>query len=93
MARLQHKRPLCCRPRVLLQLAMLTSLNNFWKVVSCQRIGKDVDTGHADTHRDRAPIPRNSKLPTRPYVSLLIFSAGPCCMTREHNKGQAQQLL
>ena len=74
-ARLQHKRPLCCRPHVLLQTLMLLSLFSLWKVVSCQRMGQDVDDGHADTHRDRAPMPRNSKLLLYIPVSLLLCSA------------------
>ena len=76
MARLQHKRPLCCRPRVILQLAMLLSLHNFWKVVSCQRVGKDVDAGRADTNWDSAPVPKNSELLTYLTVSALYCSAG-----------------
>ena len=76
MARLQHKRPLCCRPRDLLQLAMLLSLSNCWKLVSCQRIGKHVDAGHADTRQELAPVPRNSKLLICPPASLLLCSAG-----------------
>ena len=61
MARLQHKRTLCCRPRVLLGLTMLLSLRNLWKVVSCQGIGRNVDAEHAETSQKRAPMRRSCK--------------------------------
>lgn len=61
MARLQHKRTLCCRPRGLLFLTMLLSLSNLWKVVSCQGIGRDGDAEHAEAHQKRAPAPRNCR--------------------------------
>ena len=62
MACLQHKRPLCCRPRSWPRLIMLLCLGSLWKGVACQRMEKDVDTGPPDTQRDHAPVPRKSKL-------------------------------